>query len=139
MKAHDLGPRLISAAALFLVWGCCSACGGGIIPSSADPAFITDQDRRCEVSDRCLIVASSCCPCSATGELTAINAAVADAVADAVSARPEICLDQGCASAISDDETCCATRAECVNGRCELIGLRGESLVDDCGTRPTEA
>lgn len=84
-----------------------------VIPS-ASSALVTDDDRVCTDSSECVIIETEC-PCASSGAQVAVNA-------DAVGAIDRRRDQRVCQTEVSDDPSCEATRAQCVEGTCELIG-----------------
>lgn len=125
--------RVVLASVLAAWCGCLS-----VIPSEAESGIL-DEERACSGSgpeeSECIVVAAGRCSCSNDGALTAANVAFVDDIEarrreDLANPSGELCRD-----AISDSETCCATGAACVDGRCELLGPRGGRLASDCANR----
>lgn len=105
-----------------------------VIPSEA-VSGILEEERVCTGTppagedSECIGLQASSCSCNSGGSLTAVNVAFVDDI----EARRAAAGPAPCPAEISDDETCCADGAACSDGRCELLGPRGRSLVNDCG------
>jgi hypothetical protein len=120
--------RLIRFIGVLFLQSCAFSEPEEVIQSAPDPEFIAAEDRACANDEDCVITESGCCPCSSAGALTAINSTATNAVDD----RRQVCEDRPCPDALSNDNTCCAARAECVNAVCELFGIPGRSIVTNC-------
>ncbi|MDP2341531.1 MAG: hypothetical protein Q8O67_11255 [Deltaproteobacteria bacterium] len=99
--------------------------------SEPDADLISDTDRLCAADDDCVIVDESCCPCTGNGSNRGKTAVAATAVADIDARRAASCSGL-CAAALSNNDTCCASAAICVHGRCEVKGVAGRTLGNDC-------
>lgn len=95
----------VGALLLLLVSSC-------VVPSP-QTSLVTDEDRVCAADGDCVIVGLEC-DCSNGGSQIAVNASVVDDVESRKTAA-------ACPAAISEDPSCSASRAGCIEGRCELL------------------
>lgn len=119
--------RLVTFFAVFILLaiGACSP----VLESTPDPTLITDDDRRCDVDDDCVLAPSSLCTCRGYGS----NTAVARDRVDDIHARAALVDGAPCPSAYGTSPTCCASEAACVDHRCEVIdtgSTSGEACAD---------
>ena len=103
-----------------------------VLTSEPDSRLISDEDRACAVDDECTLIDETCCPCISNGG-TEGRTAVATSAVDAIDARrAATCSGGACATAVSTNDTCCASTAVCVAGRCEVNGVAGRTLLTNC-------
>jgi hypothetical protein len=87
---------------------------GCVIESDPSIDLVLPEERECTSDEECVVIEDRC-PCTAGGANTAVRE---DAI-DAIDARRETIL---CPAEESQDPTCKATGANCVESVCELIG-----------------
>lgn len=127
-----IAPRsAVVGFAVAVVLACADAAPGtvGVIESVVDDRIIADGDRVCAASSECVVVAADCCGCGGGGRATAIRRDARDGV-DA--RRGDSCVGVSCVDGLEEGPTCCAQQAACVDGRCELFGVRGVKQSQRC-------
>ncbi len=104
-------------------------------------ASVQDKNRGCQIDSDCTVVSEQCCDCAHGGRKAAVNR---EGFQELIRIRTFVCKEVNCRQQVSDDETCAATRAQCVQGKCELKaaaspggtpeGIGVETIQDEAGT-----
>lgn len=86
------------------------------LPAAADvDPSATDDERRCVADADCTLATLDCCGCAALGKQIGVRK---DRVQALTERRRPICGVVACAQGISEDPSCTAARAVCLEGRC---------------------
>jgi hypothetical protein len=87
---------------------------------------LSADDRACTRDDECTLITEDCCTCTTLGTQTGVRKDHLEAV---IARRTPICGTANCPQAMSNDPSCNARRAKCMNGVC---------MPDAPGVKPPE-
>src|SRR5688572_23933439 len=103
--------NLIKLCGLILAFGFSSGC----TCLSQRVSASSDEQKSCKSDDDCVLFAADCCGCNQGGKQSAINKKFA---AELNKAKQQSCSTTVCMQMISNDPSCKATGAACLNGSC---------------------
>jgi hypothetical protein len=90
----------------------------------SDLTAVTLDERRCTSNADCALITEDCCGCDSGGKQVGVRK---DAIAELGARRTPICSQVACSQQLSDDNSCDARRARCMEGQC---------VADVPGARP---
>jgi hypothetical protein len=81
----------------------------------SDLTAVTLDERRCTANADCALITEDCCGCDSGGKQVGVRK---DAIAELGARRTPICSQVVCSQQLSDDDSCDARRARCMEGQC---------------------
>jgi hypothetical protein len=104
-------------------------------PEPAHDLYVVDADQACTANADCALITKDCCGCQSGGSQVGVRR---DRLAALGERRRPICQGMVCASFMSDDPSCTATRARCEMPTPAAPGAKGR-CVPEGASKPTPA